>query len=797
MTARPRAGKQKVLFYLKWALVSGIALGAVGLATVALLFWVWGADPALPSISKLGDYKPPQVSRVLTADGTVVGEIYTERRTFVPFAKLPKHLVDAFLSAEDADFYKHQGIDYVGMVRAFLVNLKAGETRQGASTITQQVVKNFLLTRDRTLKRKVQEIILARRLEHALAKDDILTLYANQIYFGHGRYGVEEAARFYFGKHVDQLDVGEAALIAGLPKGPELYSPKKPENQTRAKDRQTYVLQQMVRRGHLAADVAQRFIDAPIEIVGDPYPALGIAPEWVELARRELAARFGPDGVDKAGVEVKTTLDLAAQKIAREALRHALEAYDKRQKYGVPLKRLAGKALDAELARLKKKQPGAPEVGKELRAIVREVHDADRELVVDLGGGKAVVLLGLPGDARFDRDGKPPSARFAAGDLVRVMKRKTALPAERKPVHGETWLELSPGPEGAVVVIDPKTRDVLAAVGGYDVGAGEFNRATMAKRQPGSTFKPFVYAAAIDSGEFTAASIVNDAPEVYDLWKPENHEKGEFAGPVRLREALARSINTVAIKTTYDIGPERVAKLAHAMGIESTLPTTLSLALGSGEVTPLELTNAFATFAAGGKAAPPRSVVAFGAEAVPPAEGKQVLRPEVAGILVDMMRSVVTEGTGGAARALKQIVAGKTGTSNDARDAWFVGMSPELVVGVWVGFDDFTRPLGHGEQGGRTAIPAFVEVVKALSKRTGPFERPAGLIEARIDRKTGLLAPDGAPEASAYAEVFVAGTAPTEIAPMPGEIDSGSLINDQYDRYDEGGGGASPDADPE
>jgi penicillin-binding protein 1A len=553
----------------------------------------------------------------------------------------------------------------------------------------------------------------------------------------------------------------------------------------------------MVRHPHIPADVAQRFIDAPIRIVGDPYPRLGAAPEWVELARKALAAKFGEDGVDKAGVEVKTTLDLATQKTAREALRHALEAYDARQKYGVPLRRLTGKALDAELASLAKKQKAGPAVGKELRAIVREVHDADRELVVDLGSSKAVVLLGLPGDHRYNGKDKKPSERFGAGDLVRVMKTKTALPADRKPVHGDVWLELSPGPEGAVVVIDPKTRDVLAAIGGYDAGAGEFNRATMARRQAGSTFKPFVYAAAIDSGEFTAASIVDDAPEVYDLWKPENHEKGAFVGPVRLREALAKSINTVSIKTTYDIGPERVAKLAHAMGVESTLPTTLSIALGSGEVTPLELTNAFATFAAGGKAAPPRSVVVIGDTAQPPVAGRQVLRPEVAGILVDMMRSVVAEGTGGAARVLKQEVAGKTGTSNDAKDAWFVGMTPELVIGVWVGYDDFERALGRGEQGGRTAIPAFIELVKTLGKHGGHFERPAGLVEAKIDRKSGLLAPEGAPAATWYTELFVAGTAPVEIAAAPGEIDPSSLINDQYDRYDEGGGAPTDGADPE
>jgi penicillin-binding protein 1A len=790
--AAGRRGKERVLFFLKWGAVAGVALAAVGLSTIALLFWIWGSDPRLPSISNIGDYKPSQVSRVLAADGTVIGEIYTERRTYVPFERMPEHLVAAFVSAEDADFYNHKGIDYVGMLRAFFVNLKAGETRQGASTITQQVVKNFVLTRERTLKRKVQEIILARRLEHALDKNEILTLYGNEIYFGHGRYGVEEAARFYFGKRVEELDIGEAALIAGLPKGPELYSPKKPENQQRAKDRQVYVLGQMVRNGHVTADQARKFIDAPIRIVADPYPRLGAAPEWVDLARSELVAIHGSDGLDKAGVEVTTTLDLETQKTAREALQRALRAYDARQKYGVAVKKVAPKDVDAELARLKKKLSDGPHPGVEYRALVRAVHDDDRELVVDLGGVTAGVLLGLPADRRFNPDDKKPSERFKPGDLVRVMqpRRKVAEP-DRAPKHAERRIELSSGPEGAVVVIDPRTRHVLAVVGGYDIDVGDFNRATMAKRQPGSTFKPFVYAAAIDSGEFTAASIVNDSPEVYDLWKPENYEKGEFAGPVRLRAALARSVNTVAIKTAYDIGPERVARLAHAMGIQSTLPTTLSLALGSGEVTPLELTNAFATFATGGTAARSRSVLKIGGERLPPVQGEQVLRPEVAYISLDMMKSVITEGTGGAARVLKQEVAGKTGTSNDTRDAWFVGMSPDLVIGVWIGFDDFERQLGKGESGGKTAIPVFVDLVKTLGKKGGRFTRPPGLVDVRIDKASGLLAPERAPDGTAYTEVFIPGTAPIEVAALPGEVDTGSLIGDQYDELY--GGAASGD----
>jgi penicillin-binding protein 1A len=348
---------------------------------------------------------------------------------------------------------------------------------------------------------------------------------------------------------------------------------------------------------------------------------------------------------------------------------------------------------------------------------------------------------------------------------------------------------MATGPEGAVVVIDPTTRKVLAMVGGFDTRIGDFNRASQGRRQPGSSFKPFVFAAAVDGGQFTAASVVNDAPEVYDLWKPENYKKGHFEGPVRLRPALARSINTVAIRVMHDVGPAKVVELAHAMGIGSELPPTLSLALGSGEVSPLELTNAFATFAAGGRFAPPRLVDAIDGTAVPDADKTQALRPEVAYVVTDMMRSVVDEGTATSARELKLIVAGKTGTSNDARDAWFIGMTPTVVVGVWVGFDA-PRPLGTGETGGKAAVPVFVGTVKAMGRRvrSKPFDRPAGVVEARIDKRTGLLAAPGAPDEQSMVEVFVDGTAPTETATAIGEVDPTNFVTEQYD--EEAGAGA-------
>jgi len=789
----PQGRREWMMATLKWGALTGLAMMALGATSVALLFWIYGSDPNLPRIGSLNDYDPLEVSQVQAEDGSVIGEVFEERRTFVPFEEIPDLVVKAFISAEDANFFEHKGIDYFGMFRAVLINLRSGKKKQGASTITQQVVKTFLLTPERTFKRKFQEIILARRLESTLSKDEILSLYLNQIYFGHGRYGVQQAAHFYFGKDVRDLNVGEAAMLAGLPQAPENISPKKEKNHERAKFRQTYVLEQMAHNGYITVDEAQKWIDAPIQVVGDPYPQLGAAPEWVELARQQLVSEYGEDGANRAGVDVVMTVDLKTQELARAALRQGLHEVDARQGFGRPLRNIKKNKIELELAKLARRLPKAgPAKGRTYRAIVTEVHAKDGEVVVDLGNWKASLLFDQVSSSEHDRynpEGKKLDQRFQVGDLLKV---KLADAKDRKPAHSEHLATLNKGPEGAVVVIDPQTREVLALVGGYDVGVGDFNRATQAKRQPGSTFKPFVYAAAVDSGDFTAATIVNDAPEVYDLWKPENYKKGEFAGPVRLREALAKSINTVAIRVMHDIGPARVAEVAHALGIHSKLPEELSLALGSGEVTPLELANAFTTLAAGGQAAEPTFVRRVGDKRQERSESKQAIRPEVAYVITDMMRSVITEGTGAKAAKLGVTISGKTGTSNDARDAWFVGMTPQVVICVWVGFDE-PQPLGSREGGSRTALPVFIELAKRMKLKDRRFERPAGVVDRLVDRKSGLLAAPGAPEETTYTEVFLAGTEPTEVAPLPGQVEADRFVVDQYDQYEDGYDGYGDD----
>ncbi len=770
------------LAVLKWGLIVGLALGALGAASLAGMFWVFGADPNLPKISKLNEYHPKQVTRIYSADGKLIGEIYEQRRTFVKLEQVAPVMVQAIIDSEDSGFYAHHGLDFSGMLRALYVNIRhGGKSKQGASTITQQVVKTFLLTPEKSMRRKVQEIILARRLENELTKAEILTLYLNQIYFGHGRYGIQEAARFYFGKSAAELNVPEAALLAGMVQSPEHLSPLKHPDE--AKKRQSYVLERMKVNGHLTEADAKKWIDAPIPIQKNPEPALDSAPEVVDLVRQELAKKYSPDEISRLGLDVRTTIDYELQVAARQALESGLETIDTRHGYRGPITHLAGDKLDKKLAQLKKELPkDGPKGNDSYEAVVVVANDAAGELVVDLGGWKGAVILRDPvSDRRYNPEHKKPSERFIPGDVLRVRLAPDLGPSSIESAKGALSLDL--GPQGAVVVIDPATRKVLAVVGGYGFQAGGFNRASRAKRQPGSSFKPYLYAAAIDSGKFTAASVVNDAPEVYDLWKPKNYEAGEFRGPVRLRTALALSINTVAIRIMHDVGPATVIGVAHALGISEELPEELSLALGSGVVTPLEHINALASFPAGGVYAAPVFITQIGDQAIAPPPTAQAIKPETAYVVASMMQSVVEEGTAVAAKKLKRKLAGKTGTSNGGRDTWFVGFTPDLIAGVWVGFDDM-RAVGRGETGAKAALPIWIDLMKVALKGRGTktFKQPPGVVVARIDRRTGKLAAPGESDAETLEEVFVQGTVPTEVAPATGEADPNTFVVDEMDQ---------------
>ncbi|MEM7434444.1 MAG: PBP1A family penicillin-binding protein [Myxococcota bacterium] len=762
---RKRARKSGWAKLLGVALIAG-ALGAMG------IYGYFSRD--LPSVSELQDYKPPQTTRVLDRNGKVIGEIFSERRTVIPLSAVPRHVVLSVLAAEDADFYEHQGLDYMGIMRALGRDIVTGRAAQGGSTITQQVVKLMLLTPERTLSRKVRELILARRLENALTKDEILHLYLNHVNFGHGRYGIQEAAQYYFAKDAKNLTLAEASLLAGVPQAPARLSPRK--NPEAASRRQQYVLNQLAAKREVYwPDLSERAIEAArkrkVETV--PLPeAAGGAPEVLAIAKRSLLQAVGEEELREGGYTVYTTVDLALQRRAREALRRGLVAIDERQGYRGPYR-------PKNRRRGPKASPAAGELrmGRTYVAKVVERNDDSEQLDLDVAGHPAV--LRMKDLARHNPRSLQASEFARVGDLMPVSI--TQLGGE----EGPSVARPERGPEGAVVVIEPRSRGILALVGGYEARSG-FNRATQAIRQPGSTFKPIVYARALQTRRFTPASLVVDAPAVYDEWKPRNYEQWNYQGAVRLREALARSINMVAIRVIEDLGPRDVAEFARQDGITTKLEEDMALALGASGVRPIELTNAYATFAAGGRWAPTRLVtriVGPDGRAIPldPGEpARDVMTPDEAYVITSMLQSVVNAGTGTPALRLERPVGGKTGTSNEARDAWFVGYSPSVVVGVWVGFDD-SRSLGKRETGTRSALPIWIDVMDIAdqSPKETDFAMPSGVVVTPIDPASGLLAYQG--QEDAVSEVFLTGTAPTDVARPPEVADPTLFLMEQFD----------------
>lgn len=766
--------KSRAFRWVKRLVVFGLVMTALGALALAGAFVYYGSDENMPTLKGIGDYHPPQLTRVLDRDGQIIGELGAEKRTLVPFAQIPKILVQATVASEDADFYRHQGVDYMGMVRAMLENIAQGRLAQGASTITQQVIKMLLFTPEKTWRRKFQEIILARQISSHLTKDEILEIYLNHSYYGHGRYGCEEAARFYFGKSVSEINLSEAGLLGGVVQMPERLSPHKhPEA---AKRRQVYVLGQMASLGFIDRATAQNVAAQPIAVIPQTHGRIGSAPEAVGTVYRRLSETHGPARVNTLGMTVKTTIDARLQELAREALERGLEDVDARQGYRGPTGHLTGRALEKHRAGLASARKGTLKDSEIVEGIVTRIEKDPANpkrgrLFVDVGA--IIGAVDLAAEPRYARGGKPLAERFKPGDLVRVR----SAPERRREEGKEPPLALELGPQAAMVVMDPHAHEVLALVGGYGYRSGGFDRSQRALRQAGSAFKPFVYAAAIDSGRYSAASLVNDAPEVYDLWKPQNYERESFQGPVRLRTALAHSINTVSIRLLADLGVPLVRDMAMRAGIASELPDSLglSMALGAASVTPIELANAYATFANGGSRAEPRLLVNVGADTAPATQARPAMRAETAFIVVSLMRSVVEEGTAHAVAArLRRPVAGKTGTSNDYKDAWFVGFTPDLLAAVWVGYDD-GRKLGRGEAGSRTALPIWTEfMAKALANRpVRDFPQPPGVLVVPIDPSTGLLAGPGGPSIE---EVFIDGTAPTEIAPAHGEESSADKI---------------------
>jgi len=740
-------------------------LRRIGIALVALLFAaivgvvmvIRHYEAGLPSVDELRRYTPPQVTRVLTRDGQLLGEMFTERRTVVRFEDVPNQMKLAALAAEDASFYEHKGLDYPGMLRALWTNLRGGK-RQGASTITQQIIKNILLTPERTFDRKMREAILARRIEGELKKDEILELYLNYIYLGHGRYGVEEASRFYFGKSVREVTLAEAALLAGIIQGPNLFSPR--VDMKRALRRRAYVLDQMEKKGFASATQVEAARREPVTLAPEAEVLSELAPEVVSEVKRSLRALLGP-AVDRGGYTVTTTIDPALEAAARAAVRRNADAYAKRHKRLAPLVKAKREPAPFQ---------GTPTNNRVYQGVVIGADDAANTLEVRVGTITGTVDLRDAG--RYNPD-KLPASKFAEVGKVVPVRLLSTLPDDKDlatakaPPRVKLRLEL--GPEGALVAIDVRTREILALVGSYAATPGGLDRASHARRQPGSTFKTFVYSYALHTRTMTPASIVETSTAALADYKPDNYDESEGKAPNRMRPALADSVNVSAVWTLKRVGATNVAAWAQALGVESKLGATPSLALGAYEVTPREMATAYASLAAGGVYEAPiliKKIVGPNGVEIPLPErppARRVMDEAEAYVTTSLLTSVVRDGTGKRAKALGRPIAGKTGTSNDVKDAWFVGYSTDITCAVWTGFD-FPTPLGAGEAGASAALPAFVDFMREAHKGrpAADFPVPSGIVHIKIDPASGLRAyPD---QEDAIDEVFLAGTEPSETA---------------------------------
>lgn len=717
---RARRGRRRWLRRARrWGLrllLAGCVLAGLGAFGFAAMILYYGAD--LPETSELRDYQPPQTTRIVARDGTVLSETHVERRTVVPITAIAQSMRDAIVAAEDANFYEHEGLDYLGILRAVVANLKAGEVRQGASTITQQVVKNILLTHERSFERKIRELILARRIEQELSKDEILELYLNHIYFGHGRYGVEEASRYYFGKSASELRLSEAALLAGIVKGPSLYSPRK--NPEGALQRRHYVLGQLAdKQLATAADTAAADAE-PLALVDPPAVPEVATPEIVDAVEEGLAERLGA-GAREQGYTVQTSIDPALQDAALAAVRANLDRYAGRHGLLVPFARRASDPAPFE---------GTPTAGGRIyHGVITAVDDAAQRILVRVGSVDATLLMSEL--ERYNPRGLEASEAVEVGAVLGV--QFLGDPAAGK-------LHLVRGPESALVAVDVETGEVLAMVGGYGGRGGGFNRATMAKRQPGSSFKSIVYAYGIETGELSeTSSLPTDPAVIPGEYRPRNHD-GRRGSPVSLRHALTHSVNVPAVWALQQLGPARVIDFARTLGITAHMEPDLSLALGAYEVSPLEMAGAYTVFAAGGIYRKPSAIrrIEGPQGQAPPLEPSRVMSERAAYTITKLLRGVVTDGTATAAKAIPHEVVGKTGTSNDGRDAWFVGYSPRIVCAVWVGFDD-NRPLGDGESGGATALPVFVAFMKAAHADDPRlrFDVPEGLEEGSRRTRSG------------------------------------------------------------
>jgi penicillin-binding protein 1A len=807
-----------ILRFLGFLFAAGTILFVVGVAAAAGMLWHFSKD--LPDYSQLQDYEPPVMTRVHAADGSLVAEYARERRLYIPIQAVPKLVINAFLAAEDKNFYEHGGLDFGGIARAgvvYLQNYGSSRRPQGASTITQQVAKNFLLTNELSMARKVKEALLALKIERTYSKDKILELYLNEIYLGLGAYGIAAASLVYFDKAVNELTVPEAAYLASLPKAPNNYHPFR--QRERAIERRNWVIDRMAEAGFVKTADAEKAKRSPLAVTTKATGARIFSAEYfTEEVRRELYERYGEKKLYEGGLSVRTSLNTKYQVLARKVFTDGLVRFDETQGWRGPVTKIdiAGD-WGVKLADVK----ALADVSPWRLAVVLDVADQSARIGLQPGrepGGfvskeRTVGILPLEG-MKWAKSGGKAVAKVSQvvnpGDVVYVEPAKT---------DGQFSLHQIPEVSGAMVVEDPWTGRVLAMVGGFSYDQSQFNRATQALRQPGSSFKPFVYAAALDNG-YTPSTIVLDAPVEIDqgpgvgVWRPENYEGG-FNGPSTLRYGIEHSRNVMTVRLAQDIGMPLIAEYAKRFGVYDDLPPYLSFALGAGETTLLRMTTAYAMFDNGGRKVKPtlidriqdrygHTVYKHDERECVGCDGKkwedqaepslidrrpQVLDPMTAYQITSMMEGVVLRGTAAGAGFQKEVgkpVAGKTGTTNDEKDAWFIGFTPDLVIGVYMGYDK-PRHLGRGATGGHLSAPIVRDFMKVAlaDKPSVPFRVPPGIKLIRVDLKTGTRAGPGTERA--ILEAFKPGTAPP---------DGYSVVGDGASEGGRSWGvGVTPDAD--
>ena len=811
-----------LLRFFGWIFAVGTVLFLVGVAAAAGLFWHFSKD--LPDYSQLQDYEPPVMTRVHASDGALVAEYARERRLYLPIQAIPKLVLNAFIAAEDKNFYDHGGLDFQGIARATLFMVQhygSGKRPQGASTITQQVAKNFFLTNEPSLERKVKEALLALKIERTYSKEKILELYLNEIYLGFSSYGIAAASLLYFDKSVHELTIAEAAYLAALPKGPNNYHPFRRREE--AIGRRNYVLDRMVEDHYLRPEEGEKAKKEPFNVTVRPTGAHIYAAEYfAEEVRRDLNDRYGEKKLYEGGLSVRTTLDPKLQSIARKTFTDGLVKFDENLGYRGAIQKLdISGDWGPKLAEVK----GLSDISPWRLAVVLETSDQSARIGLQPGRdpGGAVSKDRTIGNVPIEgvKWARPAAgARAAPSKVNQVLSPGDVIyvdPLDKD--SGRYRLRQVPEISGAMLVMDPWTGRVLAMVGGFSFDQSQFNRATQALRQPGSSFKPFVYAAALDNG-YTPSTVVMDAPIEIDtgaggggVWKPENYSH-KFYGPQTLRFGIEHSRNVMTVRLAQDVGMPLIAEYAKRFGVYDDLPTYLSFALGTGETTVLRMVTAYSMFANGGKRIKPTLIDRIqdryghtifrhdqrecrGCDADKWANQnepslvdrrEQVLDPMTAYQVTSMMEGVVQRGTAAGAGFTREIgkpIAGKTGTTNEEKDVWFVGFSPDVAVGVYLGYDK-PRHIARGASGGHTAAPIVKDFLKlALAEKpTVPFRVPPGIKLIRIDPKSGMRIAAGSP--GGLLEAFKPGTAPP---------DSYSIIG-----YEGGGDprmpmGVSPEAD--